>query len=78
MEEREGVRLRTVAPHDRFITADDLIDGLTSGTRIVSVSLVRYDDGTLLDAARVSAACHAPHRELCFCWTSVKPAARCQ
>jgi selenocysteine lyase/cysteine desulfurase len=46
MEEREGVRLRTIAPHDRFITADDLIDALTSRTRIVSVSLVRYDDGT--------------------------------
>jgi len=59
MEEREGVRLRTIAPHDRFITADDLIDALTPRTRIVSVSLVRYDDGTLLDAARVSAACHA-------------------
>jgi len=54
-----GVRLRTIAPHDRFITADDLIDELTPGTRMVSVSLVRYDDGTLLDAARVSAACHA-------------------
>src|ERR1700751_5958478 len=59
MEEREGVRLRNIAPHDRFITADDLIDALTPRTRIVSVSLVRYDDGTLLDAARVSAACHA-------------------
>jgi len=53
MEEREGVRLRTVAPADRFITADDLIDALTPRTRIVSLSLVRYDDGTLLDAARV-------------------------
>ena len=59
MEKREGVRLRTIAPRDRFITADDLIDALTPRTRIVSVSLVRYDDGTLLDAARVSAACHA-------------------
>lgn len=59
MEEREGVRLRIIAPRDRFITADDLIDALTPRTRIVSVSLVRYDDGTLLDAARVSAACHA-------------------
>src|SRR5215472_10724738 len=59
MEEREGVRLRVIAPRDRFITADDLIDALTPRTRIVSVSLVRYDDGTLLDAARISAACHA-------------------
>ena len=59
MEEREGVRLRVIAPRDRFITADDLIGALMPRTRIVSVSLVRYDDGALLDAARVSAACHA-------------------
>ena len=42
MEEREGVRLRVIAPRDRFITADDLIDALAPKTRIVSVSLVRY------------------------------------
>ena len=59
MEEREGVRLRVIAPRDRFITADDLIDALAPKTRIVSVSLVRYDDGSLLDAARLAAACHA-------------------
>jgi len=46
-------------PRDRFITADDLIDALAPKTRIVSVSLVRYDDGSLLDAARLAAACHA-------------------
>jgi cysteine desulfurase / selenocysteine lyase len=57
MEEREGVRLRIIAPRNGFITANDLIDALTPRTRIVSVSLVRYDDGTLLDAAQVSAAC---------------------
>jgi selenocysteine lyase/cysteine desulfurase len=59
MEKREGVRLRIIAPRDRFITADDLIDALTPRTRIVSVSLVRFDDGSVLDAARVAAACHA-------------------
>ena len=59
MEEREGVRLRVIAPRNRFITADDLIDALTPRSRIVSLSLVRYDDGALLDAARVGAACHA-------------------
>ena len=59
MEEREGVRLRIIAPRDRFITANDLIGALTPRTRIVSVSLVRFDDGSLLDAASVAAACHA-------------------
>ena len=59
MEEREGVRLRIIEPRDRFITANDLIGALTPRTRIVSVSLVRFDDGSLLDAASVAAACHA-------------------
>jgi selenocysteine lyase/cysteine desulfurase len=59
MEKREGVRLKIIAPPDRFITASDLIGALTPRTRIVSVSLVRFDDGSLLDAARVAAACHA-------------------
>jgi hypothetical protein len=31
----------------------------------VSVSLVRFDDGSLLDAARVAAACHALRFEPC-------------
>ena len=59
MEERVGVKFKIVAPRDRFITADDLIAAITPRTRVVSVSHVRYDDGSLLDAARVAAACHA-------------------
>jgi selenocysteine lyase/cysteine desulfurase len=59
MEEREGLKLKIVAPRDRFITADDLIVAMTPRTRVVSVSHVRFDDGSLLDAARVAAACHA-------------------
>ena len=59
MEEREGVKLKIVAPRDRFLTADDLMAAMTPKTRLVSVSLVRFDDGSLLDAARVAAACHA-------------------
>jgi len=47
------------APRDRFITADDLIAAMTPRTRVISVSHVRFDDGSLLDAARVAAACHA-------------------
>lgn len=59
MEEREGVKLTIVTPRNRFITADDLIAAITPRTRVVSVSHVRFDDGSLLDAARVAAACHA-------------------
>jgi len=59
MEEREGLKLKIVSPRERFITADDLIAAMTPKTRLVSVSLVRFDDGSLLDAPRVAAACHA-------------------
>jgi selenocysteine lyase/cysteine desulfurase len=59
MEEREGLKLKIVAPRGRFLTADDLIAAMTPRTRMVSVSLVRYDDGSLLDAPRMAAACHA-------------------
>jgi len=59
MEEREGLKLKIVSPRERFITADDLIAAMTPRTRVVSVSMVRFDDGSLLDVARVAAACHA-------------------
>jgi selenocysteine lyase/cysteine desulfurase len=59
MEEREGLKLKIVVPRERFITANDLIAALTPRARVVSVSLVRYDDGSLLDAPRLAAACHA-------------------
>jgi selenocysteine lyase/cysteine desulfurase len=59
MEEREGLKLKIVSPAGHFITADDLIRAMTPRTRLVSVSLVRFDDGSLLDAKRVAAACHA-------------------
>jgi cysteine desulfurase/selenocysteine lyase len=58
MEEREGLKLKIVAPRERFISADDLIAAITPRTRVVSVSMVRFDDGSLLDAPRVAAACH--------------------
>jgi cysteine desulfurase / selenocysteine lyase len=59
IEKREGAVLKIVDPAGRFIGADDLIAAMTPRTRLVSVSLVRFDDGSLLDAARVAAACHA-------------------
>jgi selenocysteine lyase/cysteine desulfurase len=59
MEAREGIVMKVVAPRDRFLTADDFIAAMTPRTRMVSVSLVRFDNGALLDAARIAAACHA-------------------
>jgi cysteine desulfurase/selenocysteine lyase len=58
MEAREGIKLKIVAPRERFITADDLIAALTPKTRLVSVSHVRFDNAALLDAPRLAAACH--------------------
>jgi selenocysteine lyase/cysteine desulfurase len=59
MEKREGIALKIVAPKNRFISADDLIAALSPKTRLVSVSLVRFDDGSMIDAPRLAAACHA-------------------
>ena len=59
MEERVGLKVKIVSPRDRFLDADDLIGALTPRTRLVSVSHVRFDDGSLLDAKRLAAACHA-------------------
>ena len=59
MEAREGIVLKVIAPRDRFLTADDFISALTPRTRMVSVSLVRFNDAVLVDAARIAAACHA-------------------
>src|SRR5258706_8273151 len=59
MEAREGIVMKVVAPRERFITADDFLAAITARTRMVSVSLVRFDNGVLLDAARIAAACHA-------------------
>jgi cysteine desulfurase / selenocysteine lyase len=58
-EKAGKLRVRTIAPRGRFISADDYIDEIHPRTRLVSASLVRYDDGSRLDAARVSSACHA-------------------
>jgi len=59
MEAREGVKLRLLAPRERWITADDFIAALTPKTRVVSASMVRFDDGSLLEAAKLGAACRA-------------------
>jgi len=59
MEAREGVTLKVIAPRGQWITAEDFIAQLTPRTRLVSVSLVRFDDGSMLDAAKLGEACHS-------------------
>lgn len=59
MEAREGVQLRVIAPQNRWMAAEDFIEALTPRTRLVSVSMVRFDDGSMLDTAKLGAACRA-------------------
>jgi cysteine desulfurase / selenocysteine lyase len=59
MEQRAGIALKIVAPRDRFITADDLIAAMTPKTKLISVSMVRFDDGVRLDGKKLAAACRA-------------------
>jgi len=59
MEAREGVTLKVVRPRDKWISAEDFIEQLNPRTRLVSVSLVRFDDGSMLDAPKLGAACRA-------------------
>ncbi len=73
MEEREGV-VKIVSPRDKFLDADDIIAAITPRTRVVSVSLVRFDNGVLIDAARIGAACHKQGALLS--WTRARAAAR--
>ncbi|HTZ74341.1 MAG TPA: aminotransferase class V-fold PLP-dependent enzyme [Candidatus Aquilonibacter sp.] len=53
------LRMRVVEPRGRFISADDYIEAIGPRTRVVSASLVRFDNGAMLDAARVARACEA-------------------
>jgi selenocysteine lyase/cysteine desulfurase len=59
MEAREGVVMKVIAPSERFLTAEDFLAAMTPRTRMVSVSLVRFENAVLLDAARIASACHA-------------------
>jgi selenocysteine lyase/cysteine desulfurase len=59
LERSAGIKVTVVAPRGRFLTADDYIAKIGPRTRLISASLVRFDDGALLDARRVADACHA-------------------
>jgi cysteine desulfurase / selenocysteine lyase len=57
MEAREGIKVRIAHPQGRFIQSGDLIAAMTPRTRVISVSHVRFDDGSILDASSLAAAC---------------------
>ncbi len=56
-QEAGKLRVRVVEPKGRFISADDYIEAIGPHTRVISASLVRFDNGARLDAARVARAC---------------------
>ena len=57
MEAREGIKVRIAVPQGQFIQSDDLVAAMTPSTRVVSVSHVRFDDGSMLDVPSLAAAC---------------------
>lgn len=57
MEAREGIKVQITHPQDKFIQSGDLIAAMTPRTRVISVSHVRFDDGSILDASSLAAAC---------------------
>ena len=56
-EQAGKLRVRIVERRGRFISADDYIDCIGPRTRLISASLVRFDNGARLDASRVARAC---------------------
>lgn len=58
MQEAGRLRVRVVNPAGRFLTTDDLIDAITPTARLISTSLVRFDDGARCDATRLASAIH--------------------
>jgi selenocysteine lyase/cysteine desulfurase len=53
------LRLRIVEPREVFLTAEDFLQQIGPRTRLVSTSLVRFDDAARIDATRLAEACHA-------------------
>jgi selenocysteine lyase/cysteine desulfurase len=51
------LRMRVVEPSGPFLTPEDYIAQIGPHTRVVSASLVRYDNGAMFDSAAVGRAC---------------------
>lgn len=59
LAERGQLRLRTVRARERFLRAEDFIESIGPRTRLVTTSLVRFQDATRIDAASLAGACRA-------------------
>jgi len=58
IQEAGRVKVRVISPRGRFLTTDDLIDAITPNTRVISTSLVRFDNGARCDGRRLADAIH--------------------
>jgi cysteine desulfurase/selenocysteine lyase len=61
---RKGIQVKVVTPRGRFIAVEDFLAAAGPRTRLVSASLVRFDDGSLLDAARLAAGLRGTRAQL--------------
>ncbi len=52
------IRVKIVEPQGRFLTAEDFFPHIHAKTRLISTSLVRFDNAVRIDAAKLAAACH--------------------
>jgi selenocysteine lyase/cysteine desulfurase len=59
LAEANRLNVEEIVPRGRFLTTEDFLGHLGPRTRLISTSLVRFDDGGRLDGARLAEACHA-------------------
>jgi cysteine desulfurase / selenocysteine lyase len=59
LEAAGKLKVKVIMPAGRFHTTDDFLKHIGPHTRLVSASLVRFDNGVRLDAAKVAQACHS-------------------
>ena len=52
------LRVRWLAPRDRFITTEEIVSAITPQTKLISVSHVRFDDGVRIDPRPIADAVH--------------------
>ena len=59
LAEAGRLKVKIVQPAGRFLAAEDFLPHIGPRTRLVSTSLVRFNDAVRIDAARLAEACHA-------------------
>lgn len=58
LAESGRLRVRWLAPRERFITTEEIVAAITPQTKLVSVSHVRFDDGVRVDPRPIADAVH--------------------